>query len=178
MRRLIATLATAALGAAVFWAIGAPLPFLLGPMAACLIAALAGMRLVGAGPVFPAMRTVLGVAAGATITPALIDRMGDFALSLALVPVFILTIIAIGYPFFRRVVGFDRATAYYAAAPGGLQDMILFGQEAGGDPRALSLVHATRVLVIVMIMPVLMTGVWGLSLDNPLGAPASSIPPY
>lgn len=30
--------------------------------------------------------------------------------------------------------------------PGGLQDMLVFGAEAGGDVRALSLIHATRVL--------------------------------
>ncbi|MEO1328793.1 MAG: AbrB family transcriptional regulator [Pseudomonadota bacterium] len=176
MRERAITFGIAGLGAGAFWAAGLPLPFLLGPLFACLAAALAGVRLKGAGPVSTAMRTVLGVAAGAAITPQLIGRLGDFAASLALVPVFVLLIIGIGYPYFRRICGFDRVTAYYAAAPGGLQDMILFGQEAGGDVRALSLVHATRVLVIVAIMPALLTAAWGVALDQPPGAPVSETP--
>ena len=177
MRAILTTFAIAACGVVLFQALSLPLPFLLGPMFASLLAALAGVRLVGVGVASPAMRTVLGVAAGASITPELLSRVSDFAVSLALVPVFILTIGAIGYPYFRRIAGFDPVTAYYAAVPGGLQDMIYFGQEAGGDARALSLVHATRVLAIVLIMPILMTNLWGLTLDHPPGAPASTLPP-
>ena len=54
--------------------------------------------------------------------------------------------------------------------------MILFGTEAGGSARALSLVHATRVFVIVSLMPLLITGIWGLPLDAPPGVPAVAIP--
>ena len=60
--------------------------------------------------------------------------------------------------------------------PGGLQDMLVFGIEAGGNARALSLVHATRVLVIVSIMPMLLTWGWGLTLDHAPGSPARDIP--
>jgi len=61
--------------------------------------------------------------------------------------------------------------------PGGLQDMLVLGEEAGGDPRALSLVHATRVLAIVAAMPLLVTLLWGRSLTAPPGAPAADIAP-
>jgi uncharacterized membrane protein AbrB (regulator of aidB expression) len=63
----------------------------------------------------------------------------------------------VGVPFFRRVYRFDWATSWYAAMPGGLTDMVLFGQEAGGDVRALSLIHATRVLIIVTLAPLILT---------------------
>ncbi|MEO0995685.1 MAG: AbrB family transcriptional regulator, partial [Pseudomonadota bacterium] len=115
-------------------------------------------------------------AAGASVTPQLVERLGDFALSVVLVLVFTVLIVATGYPYFRRVCRFDPVTAYYAAAPGGLQDMILFGQEAGGNVRALSLVHATRVFAIVAIMPFVLVGLFDMTLDNPVGAPASSLP--
>lgn len=170
------TVAVAAAGAALFAAIGLPLPLLLGPMFGCLAAALAGMTLGGFGPVSEGMRTVLGVAVGASITPALIGRLGEMALSVALIPLFILVIGLVGYPYFRRLCRFDPATAYYAAMPGGLQDMILFGEEAGGSARALSLVHATRVLVIVALMPPILTLGWGLDLTAPPGALAATVP--
>lgn len=174
--RCALTLGCAALGVAFFFAVGLPLPLLLGPMFACLIGALAGLPLQGIRPVSDAMRPVLGVAVGASLTPALFDRVGEMALSVALVPVFVLTIGLAGYPYFRKVWGFDHATSYYAAMPGGLQDMLVFGEQAGADPRALSLIHTTRVLVIVSLVPFLMTWIWGLSLLGPPGAPAASVP--
>lgn len=175
--RRLGTLLLAALGAAVFSSLGLPLPLLLGPMFACLFAALAGVPMLGVPIVSEAMRPVLGVAVGASLTPALFGRLGEMALSLALVPPFIMLIGLIGYPYFRRIWGYDHATSYYSAMPGGLQDMALFGEEAGGDIRALSLIHTTRVLVIVSAIPFLTTFLWGLGLDGPLGVPAISVPP-
>ncbi len=170
------TLIIATAGAAVFFALGLPLPLLLGPMFACLVAALLKVPMRGVPPVSEAMRTVLGVAVGASITPELVHRIDTMALSVAFVPLFVLAIGAVGYPYFRRLCRFDQPTAYYCAMPGGLQDMLVFGIEAGGNPRALSLVHATRVLVIVSIMPLLLAWGWGRTLDAMPGAAARDIP--
>ena len=60
--------------------------------------------------------------------------------------------------------------------PGGLQDMIVFGIEAGGNPRTLSLVHATRSLVLITLAPIVLTQLFGLRLDNPLGSPITELP--
>jgi membrane AbrB-like protein len=145
-------------------------------MFACLVGALAGMPLIGVAPVSDAMRPVLGVAVGASLTPALVGRLDEMAISVALVPLFVLAIGALGYPYFRKLWGFDHPTSYYAAMPGGLQDMVIFGQEAGANVRALSLIHTARVLVIVSLMPFLLTWIWGLSLTGPPGASASTVP--
>lgn len=175
LKRRALTFAIAALGAGLFVLAGLPLPMLLGPMLACLIAALAGAPLAGAGQLGIFMRTFLGVAVGASITPEVLGQLDDIAASLALVPVFIAVIALVGYPLFRRAFGFDHATAWYAAMPGGLQDMLVFGEEAGGDIRALSLIHATRVLVIVTVAPLIMTIYWGVDLSQPPGAPMRDI---
>lgn len=176
-RRVVAlTLGVALGGVGLFRLLGLPLPWLLGPMFACLAAALAGLELRGLPRIGGAMRTVLGLAVGASITPAVVARLDEMAASLALIPPFVALSGLIGYPWFRRRWGFDRATSFYAAMPGGLQDMLVFGIEAGADPRALSLIHATRVLVVVTILPVLMTWVFALPLDSPPGAPAAELP--
>ena len=96
--------------------------------------------------------------------------------SLLLVPLYVLVIALIGVPFFRKVYGFDWPTSWYAAMPGGLQDMILFGQEAGGNVRSLALIHATRIMLVVVLAPLILTVGFGASLDNPIGAPAAAIP--
>ena len=169
------TLGVSAVGAAGFSALHLPLPFLFGPMCACLAAALLGVRLSGFGQVGTGARTILGVAAGAAVTPGVIAQLPGMVWTIALVPLFVAMIGVVGVPFFRAM-GYDRMTAWYAAMPGGLQDMVLFGQEAGADVRALSLVHATRVLVIVTVAPLLLTMVYGADLSRPMGAAAADIP--
>ena len=174
--RRLGTLVLAGFGTAVFWALDAPLPFLFGPLAVCLLAALAGAPLAEQGVVSKAARTVLGVAVGASVTPELVGRLPQMAASVAFVPLYVTLIGLVGVPFFRRVCGFDAATSYYAAMPGGLQDMVTFGQEAGGDVRALSLIHATRVLVIVTVVPFLLIHFFDRPLSEPIGAPAADLP--
>ena len=175
-RARILTFAIAAVGTALFLVLHLPLPFLFGPLAACLVAALAGAKLQGAGTLGKAARTVLGLAVGASITPEVVDRLPTMAASLALVPLYVLTIGAIGVPFFYRFAKFDLPTAYYSAMPGGLQDMIVFGEAAGANVRALSLIQATRVLTIVTVAPFALIHFYGIEFVNPVGAPAADLP--
>ncbi len=170
-------LVIALLGVLLFNALGLPLPFLLGPVFLCLAAALLRLPIQDMGGSFQnLMRTVLGVAIGASITADLLEQAQGMLASIALMPLFVAIIGLIGYPYFRRVCGYDHATSYYAAIPGGLQDMLVFGEEAGGNVRALSLIHATRILVIVTLMPLILAYIWGLEFDNAPGKPASAIP--
>lgn len=176
MRRRALTLALASLGTALFWLGGLPLPFLFGPMAFCLAGALAHLPLKGFGQVSVAARTILGVAVGASITPDVIAQLPRMTVSVALIPLFIAAIALVGVPFFRKLWGFDGPTAYYAAMPGGLQDMVIFGTEAGANPRVLSLVHGTRVLIIVTLAPFILGHFYGVGLTNPIGAPVADLP--
>ncbi|MEM1373020.1 MAG: AbrB family transcriptional regulator [Pseudomonadota bacterium] len=170
------TFVIAGLGVGLFQFLALPLPWLLGPIFACLTAALLGVHLKGIKPLNDAMRTVLGVAVGATLTPAVLVTLPAMWPTLLLVPVMTVMIGITGVPYFRRLWGFDFPTAYYSAMPGGLQDMLVFGEEAGGNVRTLSLVHATRVLVIVVALPFILQGIWDADLSNPPGAPATTIP--
>lgn len=176
MRLRLKTLGLAVVGAGAFQAAGLPLPFLFGPMAVCLIAALSGRNLKSMGQVSVAARTILGVAVGASITPEVVDRLPQMAMSVALVPLYVVLIGAVGVPFFRRL-GFDPVTSYFAAMPGGLHDMVVFGQEAGADARALSLIHATRVAMIVTLAPLVMTWAYEAPLTGAMGAPIRDLPP-
>ncbi len=170
------TLGLSVLGTAAFWLLSLPLPFLFGPLFACLVAALAGAPLKGFGQVSIAARTILGVAVGASVTPEVVARVPQMAASVALIPLYIVVIGLVGVPFFRRVYRFDWATSWYAAMPGGLQDMVIFGKEAGGDVRALSLIHTTRMLILVTVAPLILSFGFGVTLDNPIGAPAADLP--
>ena len=177
MIRIAITFGIAAVGVAIFHAVALPLPWLLGPIAACLIAALSGVKMSGIAPLNEGMRTILGLAVGATFTPVLLASMALMWPTLLMIPVMVVVIGLVGVPYFQRIWGYDFATSYYSTMPGGLQDMLVFGEEAGGNPRTLSLIHATRVLVIVVALPFILQGFWGADLSNPPGDPASSVPP-
>ena len=176
MKQIAITHVIAAIGVVVFQLLQLPLPWLLGPIIACLIAALCGAKMRSIGVLNNAMRSILGVAVGATFTVALVVTMVDMWTTLILVPVMVFLIGLVGVPYFQRLWGFDFATSYYGAMPGGLQDMLLFGEEAGGDVRALSLIHATRVMVIVVALPFILSWYWNVDLSNPPGVPAATLP--
>jgi membrane AbrB-like protein len=165
-------------GVALFKIFAWPLPWLLGPLFAGLAVSLLGVKTGAPKGIALSVRTVLGVAIGASFQPELIGRFGEMLSSLALVPLYVLAIAAFGYPYFRKVCGFDKPTAYFSAMPGGLQDMAIFGEEAGANIRALSLVHATRVLIIVSLLPFILTGLYGIDASQSAGGPpAASVPP-
>lgn len=176
MMPILLTHAIAGCGVAVFHALGLFLPWLLGPITACLVAALCGVQMKSISVLNNAMRSILGVAVGATFTTAIVISMAGMWTTLVLVPLMVALIGLVGVPYFQRLWGFDFATSYYSAMPGGLHDMLLFGEEAGGDVRALSLIHATRVMVIVMALPFILKGYWGVDLSNPPGVPAATLP--
>jgi membrane AbrB-like protein len=131
-----------------------PLPWMLGPMIVCTAASVFGLPVQGPMPLRPAMVAVLGVMLGSGFTPEMADRAGQWAISLALLAVYVAAAGAVCYPFFRRVAGYDRATAYFAAMPGGLNEMMLVGKEMGGDDRRIVLTHASRILLVVLTIPI------------------------
>lgn len=171
------TLLLAIMGAAMFYVLGLPLPFLFGPMFICLIGSLAGAKMQSLGVVETVFRTVLGVAAGASITPEITAQIPSMAASLLVLPVFVGAVAAASFPLMRKAFGFDTVTSYYSAMPGGLQDLMVFGEEAGANMRALALVHATRVLFIVSIMPIILAAFWAVDLTTRPGMPSTETPP-
>lgn len=171
------TYSIGALGVFLFWHLGLPLPFLMGPLVLCLITALLGVELQMHKWLNFGFRTVLGVAIGSSITPEVIASIPRMGLSLALVPVFIAITALVTFPLLRHAFKLDKVTAYYGAMPGGLQDLLVFGEAAGGNVRALSLIHATRVLLIIGIAPLVISHIWEVDLLARPGSAATDTPP-
>ena len=158
-------------GAIIFLWLKLPLPWLFGPLFSCLLAALIGINLYSIKILSDAMRTILGVAVGATVTLSFLLALPGFWNTLIFIPITVILSGIIGVWYFQKLCGYDFPTAYYSSMPGGLQDMLVFGEEAGGNVRAMSLIHATRVLVIIIALPILLTSIWDISLDKPPGDP-------
>ena len=151
--KLLITLALGALGGWLASMTQLPLPWMIGSMVATTIAALAGLRLAMPPKLRSVMVAVLGVMLGSGFSPEILARFGEWLISLLLVVGYIAVAAAVCQFYLRRVTGYDRTTAYFCAMPGGLTEMMLAGEELGGDTRIISLIHASRILIVVLILP-------------------------
>ncbi|MBP7001857.1 AbrB family transcriptional regulator [Amaricoccus sp.] len=159
---ILLAIAIAAPAAPAAVAIGAPLPWLLGPMIASAAAAMAGLAPFGVAPRMPAwsrpvFTPVIGVGVGATVTPQILDQAARWWPSLIGVAVFVVLTQLAGYAVLRRLGGFDRPTAFFAASPGGLVDSVLLGESRGGDTATMATMHLTRIAIAVAAVPLILT---------------------
>ena len=146
-------LALAALGSFVFVALQVPLPYMLGALFATTIASMAKLPVSLPLGLRAPMSTVIGVLLGSSFDAGVLAGMALWLPSLVGLLVFILVTTGVIVLFLRRVIGLDPTTAYFAATPGGLAEMTILGDREGGDMRTISLIHATRILVVVFTVP-------------------------
>ncbi|MFV0294760.1 MAG: AbrB family transcriptional regulator [Hyphomicrobiaceae bacterium] len=152
-RGYLLALMIGAIGATVFYNLRLPLPWFLGALTACLIASVANVDVRRPSFLSVPMRAVLGVAVGSAYTPALFARLDGMVGSLLIMIPYMLMVIGIGMVFYERIGRFDRPTAFFSAVPGGLNDMTIMAEDAGANVRAVILIQASRILVIVFSLP-------------------------
>lgn len=150
---VLMTLVIGVIGAEIYTFTPLPLPWFMGPMLACLVA-IAFRAPVRRAPALTTLgRVLLGLAIGSAFTPDMADRASGMLTSLAFVFPYVVFLGLIGYPYFRMFRDYDRTTAFLAAVPGGFQSMVAIGEDARADLRRLSIIHGTRIMVIVFAVP-------------------------
>lgn len=150
---MVMALALGGAGGWVFDALRVPLPWIIGSLAMTTAAALAGLPLQGPGRLRLAMVAVLGLMLGSAFTPETFERASRWFGSLVFLLVFVAAVSAAVAWGLRRG-GFDPATAWFAAVPGGFSEMVMVGGSLGGDERAISLIHSLRIMLSVITIPV------------------------
>ena len=151
--RFVAAIAVGGAGGAIFAAIGAPLPWVLGSMAACAVASIVRLPIAASGATRRPMAAVIGVVLGSSFHPGLLAFAREWWLPLLLLPPFLALAGLACVLWFRRVAGFDPATAYFAGMPGGIAEMVVMGGERGADERTVGLIHGARIFLVVFILP-------------------------
>ncbi|MGH6816073.1 MAG: AbrB family transcriptional regulator [Hyphomicrobiaceae bacterium] len=167
--RFAAALALGAGGGWLFARYRMPLPWMLGSMTACTLAALLRAPVAGPPVMRPPMSMLIGVMLGSAFSPQFFGQLGAWMTTLAGLVLFLLVAGAACVAYLHFVAGLDRTTAYFAGMPGGLVEMVVLGGEQGGDTRTIALLHTARILLIVFTLPFLVQIVGGVS----LGARAS-----
>jgi membrane AbrB-like protein len=131
---------------------GLPLPWMLGPMIANTVAAMLRAPVSGPDPWRFYVIPVIGVMLGSGVTAEVFGLLGSWILTLVLLPIFLVCAAGISYLVYLKIGRYDPVTAFYSAMPGGLNEMLILGAEAGGDERRIALAHAARVLIIIVFV--------------------------
>ena len=161
------------IGGTAFQAAGLPLPWMLGAMTSSSVAAIVTgwSRLRVSSQLRIAMQTVIGVSLGAKFTQDLFSKAAGMLCSIGWLLAFSACAAALGSAFLRRVVRYDPTTAFFAAIPGGLNDMLIIGGELGADTRVVGLTHVCRLVIVVSTLPLL------IAITSSTGAPAAMMAP-
>jgi len=172
-KAVLLALALGSVGGTVFFMADLPLPWMLGSMSTCILAALAGAKPAMSSSLRSVMLAVLGVMLGSAFTPDLIRQAGQWAPSLMalFVAMVVATVLVMAY--LRRVGGMNVPTAYFSAAPGGVNEMVITGGALGGDERTIAMIHFLRILLIVFTIPFgfrVMTGIHGVPMSSSMGS--------
>lgn len=144
-----------AIGGTVFAFLKIPLAWMLGSMVFVTVASVSGLPLRLPYMMRQGMVVFIGAMLGSQFTPDLLDRIGQWAKTMSGLFVYVAFAVTIVILYLKKVGRYNPVTAYFAAAPGGLNDMTLIGREMGGDDRVIALTHASRILLVVMTIPVL-----------------------
>lgn len=177
-RRLALALVIGAVGGAIADAFHVPLAWMIGAMLATSVGALVKAPIAVPGGLRAGMVMVLGIMLGSAFNPELLNQIDDWLLSLSILIPYILTAIGLCLLYLRFAARYDPVTAFFAAAPGGFNEMIMVGGAMGGDERTIALSHSLRVLLVVCVVPfwfVLTQGYDGADPNRSLGPALSEM---
>lgn len=134
-----------------------PLPWMIGPLLL-----VSGLRIHGLAVQAPpgsrqAGQWVIGAALGLYFTPTVISELQRNAPLILGLAACSLPLGMICGELIRKLAGCDRATAYFAALPGGASEMAVLAERHGGAVDLIAAAHALRVTVVVATIPLALT---------------------
>ncbi|MCV6597550.1 MAG: AbrB family transcriptional regulator [Mangrovicoccus sp.] len=160
-RALAVTLVLGALGAGVFSLIGFPVAPLTGAAVAVSLAGLAGVALALPDWLRNLTFLTLGINIGSSVTPELLTTAAQWPGSFAVLALTLVASMLICRRVLQRLFGFERGMAALCSAPGHLSYVLSLAADTGRDLAVLSIAQSTRVLVLTLIVPPLIAGVFG-----------------
>lgn len=150
-----------------------PLPYMLGAMASTAAAvAILPRRTIARVKIPEALRlpfiACIGLLIGAQVHMEEITNW-RVVIALALAVTFFTPMAHfVNYQLMRRFGGYDRPTAFFSAAPGGLIEAMTLGEKAGAHVPLLTVQQFLRIILVVTILPFALS----LWVGHPVGSAA------
>ncbi len=141
------------LGGAACSRLGAPLPWIIGPLLVMALFNFSGASLRAPPGVRPAGQVIIGAALGLYFTPVVARELVAFWHLLVMSALLAIGIGVACAVFLRRVTGVDSATAFFASVPGGAAEMAVLAERFGGRVDRVAIAQSLRILVVVIVIP-------------------------
>ncbi|SCW59705.1 AbrB family transcriptional regulator [Ancylobacter rudongensis] len=153
-----ATLALAFAGGAFFAWLAMPAGWLSGALVATALAALLGAPVGVEKNTRLGVYIILGTSMGSAITPETLSGITAWPVTMAVlvasVPVMMVAVIL----YLEKVAGWDRCSAFFAAAPGALSTVLVMAESSGADTRRVVFGQSLRLFVLVALLPAAIGG--------------------
>jgi membrane AbrB-like protein len=153
LRHLAETLVVGAVGGLTLGLAGMPAGWLSGSIIAVAFAALAGRPMMMTVSLLRTLLVLIGISLGAVVTPETLHGMATYPASIGVLLLAMAIVSATGSAYLRKVHGWDSVTAYLAAAPGGLSQVMAVGAELNADLRGIAIVQTIRVVIVAVGLP-------------------------
>lgn len=140
-------------GALLFVRLRMPLPWVIGPIFANLVAALCGVKQWVPHWFRLPMFAVIGALFGMTVTPSFFSHIPQWWPSMIAIAVWVALAVAAVTWYMRRIAQYDIVTSFFSSTPGGMVAAIAMATEYGADVRTVSLSQSMRLLVTVFTIP-------------------------
>lgn len=147
-------------GGLVFSFISIPVPWLLGPMSAILIAdRFKGLTLYWPRALRDVALILIGYSIGLSFTPSSVKNIAENLPAMLVMTVILVAAAALMSKVISRLSGVDYPTVLTGSIPGGLSQMIIFAEEMKGiDITMVTFLQVSRLLMIVFIVPFIIFG--------------------
>ena len=152
-----------------------PLPWMLGSLLITASVCISRPQIVPESYVFPLkfrliFIAIIGVMIGAQVDRDLISQFPLIAMSVLGLTLFVPLAFLANIMIFQHLGGYDRNTAIFCGAPGGLLESMAIGEARGCDIRLLSMQQFLRIIVVITLVPVVMS----LWIGEPVGSAAGA----
>jgi uncharacterized protein len=153
--RLALTLVIGAIGGFAASSVKMPLAWMLGPFIACALVSLTGVPLRAIPHGREVGQVIVGLSVGMRFTVAVLAATAALLPAMFLSIVVVIVVTTVAAFMLMPIARVDRTTAFFATAAAGMADMAHIAEARGGNPSAVAVVHAIRVALVVLSIPLL-----------------------
>lgn len=150
---LAATLVIAFAGGGFFAWLAMPAGWLSGALVATGVAALAGAPVGVERNIRLATYILLGTSMGSAVTPETLHGITTWPVTMLVLIVSVPVMMVAVVFYLERFAGWDRRSAFFAAAPGALSTVLVMAETSGADTRRVVFGQSIRLFILVTLLP-------------------------
>lgn len=154
--QFVETLSIGTVGGLLFLVTGLPGGLISGAMLSVAIAAMLGRPMAVPAHLTQAVLVLLGISLGSLMSRQLLQHISAYPLTIGVLAVATFSTTFGSSYYLQRVHGWDRTSAFLAAAPGALSQIALLAIEKGADMPAIAVVQTLRVIILTAALPLIL----------------------